>query len=305
MKQSNVLIIILNWNGVKDTIACLNSLAQMPINVDILIIDNGSRDENFIYLQKNIANRKNIILQKNNQNQGFARANNQGLKYAKENNYEYALLLNNDTLVKKDFLNLLLAAMQNRLHIALAAPKIYYINSKQIWHTGAKINKWTMKAKGLYYKNAEKPIEKNIDFLSGCCLLVRMSSLQDIGLFNEKYFAYLEDVELCQRSLKKGWELLYVPKAVIWHKVSQSTGGSAFQPIPIFLRIRNRIIYQNTYGSALQKFFFFFYSLVYVFMMMIYGLLCLKDKIFIAALKGFISGYFNNNIQLNEKFPIY
>lgn len=294
-KQSSILTIILNWNGAQDTLECLDSLKKINTKTDILIIDNGSEKKDIDILE-NIKTKYNLNLLFNKTNAGFAKANNQGMQYAMDNNYEYILLLNNDTIVQENFLEFLLQELINRPKAAMAAPKIYYANSNKIWHTGGKLNKITAKANGLFFQNEIKTIETGIDFLSGCCLLIKATALKDIGLFDEKFFAYLEDADLCRRALDKGWNLVYVPNAVIWHKVSQSTGGSAFKPIPLFLRIRNRIIYQKKYANLFIYSLFLVYHVIYVCFIIFYGIFTFNFKISKAAIKGFIFGLNNKKL---------
>src|SRR3989339_64969 len=304
MKKSDILTIILNWNNTQDTLACLNSLQESTLSIDILVIDNNSRAEEVKKLQQLAQKFPQVKFVYNNSNLGFVGGNNQGMAVALKENYPYVLLLNNDTVVDKNCLALMRADLEQNQQAGIAGPKIfYYAEPDKIWHTAGVLNHWLAKGNGLRWQTATTPMTAGIDFITGCCFLARTVMLKEIGLFDEQFFAYLEDVDLSQRAKEHGWKLLYEPRAHIWHKVSSASGGSAFNPIPLFLRTRNRILYQKKHATFWQKIIFFFYHTAFVKILCWYGLFKFKPKISQAVLKGYLSGYLNPKIKLNKNFP--
>ncbi|HEC88424.1 MAG TPA: glycosyltransferase family 2 protein [Thermoplasmata archaeon] len=291
-----VSIIILNWNGWKDTIECLESVYQITYpNYDVILIDNGSEDEsiekikeycegkikvnskffeysilnkpiNFIEYNREEAeagggkeeeiadlpsNRK-LILIKNEKNYGFAEGNNIGMRYAmKILNPDYILLLNNDTVVEKKFLDELIKVAESDEKIGVVGPKIYYYDeSKKIQFAGGKIN-WL---RGETKEIGRDKIEENqynkikeVDYVTGCAFLMRRELVEQIGFFDPIYFLYFEETDFCVRCKKKRFKLIYIPTSKIWHKIAQSTGGE-FSPIMAYYFVRNRYIFMKKHG---------------------------------------------------------
>ncbi len=290
-KKSNLLAVILNWNGAADTIACLKSLRQSEEPVDYYILDNNSRAADYQLLANQVKEWPNLFLQRSSTNLGFTGGNNLGIRFALANNYDYILLLNNDTVIKADSLKIMLAELKKNTAAALIAPKIYYFGSEKIWHGAGRINFWTAKADGLALAEAQTLLTNNFDFLSGCCWLMKTEITRQIGLLDENFFAYCEDLDYCQRVKKAGWQLLYEPRAILWHKVSQSTGGDPFKPRPLYLRTRNRILFIKKWGTGPQKIFFFGYHSLYALYFIGRGLLTGNWAMAKAAALGYCSGW--------------
>lgn len=190
-----------------------------------------------------------LILIKNKKNYGFAKGNNIGIKFALEVlKPEYVLLLNNDTVVSKSFLNELVGcAIENRAEIL--GPKIYYYDYKGrddvISFTGEDIVPF--KGGGQRYGDREvdrgqwdRPFEP--DRLEGSCMLIKREVFERIGLFDERYFAYYEETDFCVRAKRTGFKIMYCPTAKIWHKVGASLGRRA-SPMRMYLSTRNRTIF--------------------------------------------------------------
>jgi hypothetical protein len=136
MKHKKVFIIILNWNGKEDTLACLASVRNIDYsNFDTIVIDNGSSDESVKAIQKKFPEVKIIEIGKN---RGYAGGNNVGIQYALENGADYILLLNNDTIVDSQLLKALINATLQIQQPGILSPKIYYFESRnKIWYAGA------------------------------------------------------------------------------------------------------------------------------------------------------------------------
>jgi hypothetical protein len=267
-------IVILNWNGWKDTVDCVHSLLSISrLNdwvLEICIVDNGSSDTSVAELTKLETNTKtnniNITLIKSEQNEGYTGGNNRGIRYLLGKNCEYILLLNNDTIVDKNFLIYLIETAE-KSNASLLSPLIYFApgyefhhcaqsdRGKIIWYAGGIID-WN----NVYcFHRGVNEIDKsqydkkdNTDFISGCCMLIKKEIFEKIGLFDEKYFLYLEDVDLCVRAVRFGLSLHFVPKSKIWHKNAQSSDKPGSET-HVYYQTRNRLVFGMRYAPFRSK----------------------------------------------------
>jgi GT2 family glycosyltransferase len=271
MKPPKVSIIILNWNGWKDTIECLESLYQITHpNYDIIVVDNGSKDESikkikdyahgqikvtskfFEYNSDNkpiqifeyakgevgsgnetidIPSNKKLTIIKNDQNCGFAAGNNIGIRFAlKALDPDYVLLLNNDTVVDKKFLDTALKLMEEKENIGIVTGKIYfYDNPDIIWAAGGKIKSWTGSGRGIGNKQLDKGQfneKKAVEYAPGTMALVRKSVFEKIGFLPECYFGTGEEMEFAVKASKIGYKIMYDPESILYHKVGMSSNVS-------------------------------------------------------------------------------
>ncbi|RLC85897.1 MAG: glycosyltransferase family 2 protein, partial [Chloroflexi bacterium] len=182
---SLVTIIILNWNGLADTLACLASLAHLD-NADaceILVVDNGSTDGSPPVIRERFPG---VTLIETGENLGFTGGNNVGLRWALERGSDYALLLNNDTEVAPDFLCLLVEAVEADSRVGIAGPTIYYYEEPQtVWSAGGEID-WRRGATWMLGLNERDTGQfgdtpREMDFVTGCALLVKRDVLQRVG----------------------------------------------------------------------------------------------------------------------------
>ena len=239
IKEKKLAIIIVNYNGFLDTKECIESLSN---NIDestlIIVVDNGSRKNEARELESLFPY---ICAIRSDTNGGFSYGNNLGIKYAIDNDFEYCMLLNNDTVVDKKMIQLLLSQANEN---TIVAPTMFYAdNPTIIWYGGGYIDKWTGNAK---HKRMDSNMcvdslqEEACSFVTGCCVLVNTNIFKNIGLLNEKLFMYCEDTEFCIRALTNGTSIRYIPKAKLWHKVSKTTGGS-YSPFSVYYMTRNRL----------------------------------------------------------------
>jgi hypothetical protein len=228
MKYPLVYIIILNWNRKDDTLACLRSIKDVKYpQLSVVLVDNASRDGTVESVRENFPAVEVIT---NSENLRFAGGNNVGIDYAMQNKADYILLLNNDTEVAPDFLSELVSVAENNDRVGMLGPKIYYHNTpKMIWFAGGRIEFW----KGWLSHIGIRELDhgqydsiRDVDYLTGCCLLVKREVIEKVGTLDESYFIYGEDADWCIRAYRAGFKLTYVPSSLIWHKVSSSSGGN-------------------------------------------------------------------------------
>ena len=222
-----VYLIVLTWNGKEDTLECLKSLRQLTYkNARILVVDNASIDGTVDAVRHDFPNVGLIV---NESNLRFAGGSNVGMKHALENGAGYVLLLNNDTIVDHEFLTHLVQLAESDKNAGMIGPKIYYYSDpKRLWFAGGKIEWWKGWISHVGIRESERgqyDAVKEVDYLTGCCLLVKREVIERIGMLDEAYYIYGEDVDWCLQAAQAGYKIFYVPSAVIWHKVSMSTGG--------------------------------------------------------------------------------
>jgi GT2 family glycosyltransferase len=247
--DKKVGIILLNYKGTKDTFECVESLEKIEYkNYHIIIVDNHSQDGSYEKLKAEFGDRHTII--EASDNGGFAKGNNIGIRYALEQGCDYILLLNNDTLVEKDFLNKMVECYERYRDTGIVGPKILYEGNRHlIWYGGGEIN--LKRFYGFHYGEGQKDSEefnkeREITFTTGCTMLISRKVIEKVGALPEEYFMYYEDVDFCMKVQEEGYKIYYCPKAVIYHKVSASSGGEA-SPFAIKWNTRNRLIFMNKY----------------------------------------------------------
>ncbi len=225
MKLRSVNLFVLNWNGRDLTLDCLSSLEKITYpNVKVYVIDNGSSDNSVTAIRNQFPDYEIIELP---ENYGFARGNNAGFELVKQK-ADYTIFLNNDTIVDPNFVEPLINAMESNSTVKQSTPKIFYAdNLDSIWFGGGKVNLWAgwIRHLGIRQKDSMQfSFDRNVDYATGCCVCMRTVDFESIGMFDESFLMYGEDVDLSLRFRKQGGQILFVPESKIWHKVSSSIG---------------------------------------------------------------------------------
>lgn len=330
-----VAIIILNWNGWEDTIECLESLYQINYpNYEIIVIDNGSNDKSiekiksyangeikpessFIdyneenkplevseYKRMEIENGRNkreggnnydLTLIKNEKNRGFTEGNNIGIRYALNKDSDYFLLLNNDTVVEKDFLSKLVEYGEKDKKIGILNPKIYYYDFKgrkdvinfvgedfTLWRTGG----YRYKSEEIDQGHLENPIEVNS--LNGACFLIKRKIVSEIGFLDTDYFLRREETDYCYRAGNKGYKLVCVPNAKIWHKEFSSASQSS--PLITYYSTRNNFLLVKKNGRDFDYLKFLVYFISYLLWVKLIFYLNNEPKVVPYFFKGILDG---------------
>jgi len=252
VKQPKVSIIVLNWNGLEDTIECLESLKKIIYpNYEVIVVDNGSDGDDADILLKKFGDHIHVI--HNDKNYGFTGGNNIAIKYALKKDADYILLLNNDTIVAPDFLSRLVEVAASNPKIGLLGPKIYlYSEPNRIWFAGGKISFLSTHSNRGYMAIDRGQFDKveSVDFLSGSCMLIKRSVLESAGLLDPIFFFSFEDIDLSLRSIVAGFTNIYVPSSKIWHKVFR-TGIK--KPDIGYYTSRNTMIFARKHYRVFRK----------------------------------------------------
>lgn len=269
-----------------------------PKNKPIEVIEPEKRN-----FDKNSVNKlpsdKKFILIKNCENYGFAEGNNIGIRFAKEYlNPDYILLLNNDTVVENSFLTELIKLGESEEKIGIIGPMVYYYDYEDtIQSAGVNIDWNRGKNDILLARTVDRDIVKEVkevDYVSGCAFLGKITVFDKIGLLNPKYFAYWEETEWCIRAKKAGFKVLNTPNSRIWHK--QFTTSNKVNGFMEYLMTRNMFWFMRTHATTKQFLSFILYFFGFEFWnRSIFLLINKKDK---NAYKSFLKGVING-FQLN------
>jgi GT2 family glycosyltransferase len=256
--NNNYLIILLNYNNWQDTIECIQSLKKCDIKgSNVLVVENNSFDDSIGKLKSETPDVRMIIAERN---LGFAGGNNIGIKYACENNFDYAIVLNNDTIVESEnSFKVLIDEMDKNPGVSLSTGRIFHYPEKnRIWYDGGEIN--SLRCVGIHLNLHKKVDEVNLDgrnkfvtFISGCFMCIRLKDISKLGYLDEKLFIYFEDFEYCLRAIRNNLKLLYIPESVIYHK---TRGEGRHSPRLIYYTIRNRKFIIDSYFGISTKFYF-------------------------------------------------
>jgi len=232
-----ISVIIPNWNGKQFLAECIDSLEEQTFcDFETILVDNGSTDGSAKFAEERYGDFIRII--RNKRNLGFTGGNNVGIQAARG---EYIVLLNNDTWAVPTWLEELVKATSLDRPIGMWASKVYsYYKRNQIEAVGELIY-WDglSRSRGQYEEERGQYEEmEEIFFPPGCGGMYRKVVFEEIGLFDEDFFAYADDAEIGIRARLAGWKCVYVPKAVLYHKNSGSTGQ--YSPFKAFYVERNR-----------------------------------------------------------------
>lgn len=248
MKYPKVFIVILNYNG-KDVLKnALESVYKLNYpNYQVVVVDNDSTDGSFE--EARVAYGKFSFI-KNSHNVGFAAGNNVAIKWALEKMADYIFLLNNDALMEKDCLLKLVNEAEKNAEAGILSPIIYKGDSSQIWFAGGKINWLKMRAE--HVNNI-----KESDYITGCAMLIKKEIFKKIGLLDENFFLYYEDVDFSFRAKQNGFKLKIIPEAKVFHfeKSSESLNK-------IYYLVLSAILFFRKNSNPLRKIYLELYLII-------------------------------------------
>jgi len=236
--QPKVFVIIINWNGERDTIVCLDSLLKINYdNCHVLLSDNGSRKESLDVLKDwNVTHIKEgrsgiaaLEILENGKNLGFTGANTVGINHALANGADYVLFLNNDTIVTPEFLTRMVVAAEADSSAGIVGCKIFYAKADQqgkhkIWSLGgyAFVRGMPLNIEAESYDHPEWTGVKEQPLINGCCMLIKRGVIETVGVQDDQLFFGMDDVDYSLRASRHGWNNLVVLDAVIYHASAQS-----------------------------------------------------------------------------------
>jgi GT2 family glycosyltransferase len=285
--EPRVYIIILNWNGWRDTLSCLDSVLRLEYqNLCVIVCDNGSTDDSVTHIlnwaksaptsrttarplmssmvtvDAAVVDRPgarmpdgNLILLRNRENLGFAGGNNAGLKFAlARGDFDYAWLLNNDTVVEASSLTHLVEKMQSSRSVGICGSTLLYDHDPETEVQGAVYSKWFARTR--LYRSlaiAHAPIDEDalirkIDYVVGASMLVPKVFLEEIGLMSDEYFLYFEELDWLLRA-RPNYGFAHASRSIVHHKGGAATGASPVRKSLIgeYYGTRSRILFTRKF----------------------------------------------------------
>jgi GT2 family glycosyltransferase len=261
-----VAVVVLAWNRPEETMECLKSLASCKTRqLEIILVDNGSR-ETVVPAAKEKFQAIHVI--QNKENLGYAGGNNVGLRYALSLGADYALVLNNDAVVAPEAIDEMVRMVESDPDIgAVGARVMQYEFTDRIYATSGTVTYLPplIRLHGLHSKDLKSfTLPRDGDFVPGCSVLLRRKTLEHVGLFDERFFAYHEDVDWCTRAWSDNWRVSYLPSSVVYHRGAFYDRHWPLPDYSYYLYGRNSLIYARKHARRWQMVKILSLSLIYL-----------------------------------------
>jgi hypothetical protein len=242
-----VTVVVLHWNNVANTLRCLDSVLQTSYHCDVLVVDNGSGNNRIAqFAGINV----NVELLEVKTNLGYAGGNNLGIRQAFAQGADYILILNNDAEIAPKAITELINAAQQYPQAGLLGPKIYERKDPDhLQSAGILLDRFY----GTHHRGAGEidvgqwDSVAEVDAISGCAMLISRHVVEQVGLLDERYFLYYEDIDWCLRARRAGFKVLYVPQAHVWHQ--SSNDGQRLARVTYYMN-RNKYLLLSKQGAS-------------------------------------------------------
>ena len=288
MKEPSVSIVLLNWNGWKDTVECLDSIKKLNYkNFDVWILDNGSEDKSVAKLKKFESRNVHLVLSKINH--GFAEGNNFLVKeILKAESPDYILILNNDTILPKDLLSRLMETVEKN-EASIVGPKLIYPDGNEI-PSFCKMDKYLWDSKWEIFKGINKVIET--DSVCGCCMLIKTEDYLKFNGFKKEYVFFNEEVDLCFKIVESGGKIFLDLRTRLVHKE-----GASFRKekkVSLYYYTRNEFLLRiDHYDKIKYGLFLLRYFLIFFPKKIVYLIITKQINMIPVYLKGIVHGLLN------------
>lgn len=226
--SNNTVVVLVNYKGALDTAYCLRALQACDSAPRIVVVDNTPNDPLLLDVMTQYPEVQLILA---TENLGFGGGNNLGINWAIENtDCEFIFILNNDTVVEANTISILESTLNEFHEVGMVTPRIVFMDKPDVlWYGGGEVS-WLRGAAVApgYLGPSDTTLAlqaREVTFASGCAMLYRRNVMQELGGFDDRFFMYEEDVELCLRTLELGWKIRYEPSALILHVVQASSRG--------------------------------------------------------------------------------
>jgi GT2 family glycosyltransferase len=297
-RSKKVAVVIPNWNGAHDLHLCLDSLLQQTLLPHIIVADNGSTDNSLALLKDSY---KTVEVIKLHKNHGFAGGVNPGIKKTIADGYEYIALLNNDAVANKHWVKHLSHFLDENSKVGIVTSKIYDQHKKLLDSTGDIYTVWGLAFPRGRGEPANDKYDKHTKIFgaSGGASLYRAEMFNEVGLFDEDFFAYYEDVDISFRAQLAGWEIAYEPNAIVYHQIGATS--SKIKDFAIYQTLKNypQLLWKNVPLKLMPRIFPRFVIAYF----MIWGRAILRGKIW-ASTKGVVASIILWPKKLGQRYKI-
>lgn len=259
-QECELSIITVNYNGLNDTCALIDSITFNE-DMEVMVVDNGSTENEASILQERYPNIKVI---RSDKNLGFAGGNNIGMKAAKG---KYLFLINNDTVFKEFNPNVLIQRLESSPKIGMVCPKIRFAwENNPIQFAGyTPLSPITIRNHSIGFGEEDKgqyDTPHHTPYAHGAAMMLKREVIDKVGLMPECYFLYYEELDWSMMITRAGYEIWYEPASTIYHKESQSTGQNS--PLRTYYITRNRLLLVKRNWSGFTKYLSYFYLIIIV-----------------------------------------
>lgn len=250
-EQPLVISVILNTNRREDTLQCIASLMQSNyVNHTAIVLDNSSTDGSVEAIHGEFPSVEIIELE---ENRGYAGNNNVGIKAALRQGADWVFVLNEDTISDPECLTKLVEVGEGSGQIGIVGPMVYHHDEPDVIQSAGGLL-------GPYWEsihlakdepdNGQFTLPRDVEWISGCAIMVRRETIEEIGAIDDRFFYFWEETEWCVRATKAGWRVVHVPAAKLWHKGVQRN----YRPKPslMYYTTRNRFLLLSKHSAPLQ-----------------------------------------------------
>lgn len=283
--------VVVNWNGGAENLRCLRSLFDQGAALEgVIFVDNASSDGSLELVEQRFPK---VEVLRNTDNLGYGGGNNRGIARALERGAQAVLVVNNDLTLEPGCLARLQAALEADPQLGAVGPRVLVRGTRSIWAAGGVLT-WRQNLTTLRgFGEPDAPpfrVELDVDYLPGCALLVRRSALEQVGAFDDAYFAYTEDVDFGLRLSRAGFRSRVIGSAAAFHAPSTSTGGG-YNPRRKYMMAVNSIWFLRRYAGRREWLRFLLYDVCTLPLVLVDGLCRGYGKAALAKALGLIDGF--------------
>lgn len=298
----SVAVIVLNWNGIDDTVECLQSLLRVDYpRCEIVIVDNASRQSP---RQRINTEFPSVTYLETDNNLGYAGGNNVGIRYALAHGHDYVFVLNNDTIVEPDFLHNAVAVAESDTSIGAVGIKIMaWDQPDRVWvaYGDLTYRHSLVRLVGYYgHDDGRFDVQRDVDWIPGTAMLFPRHALERVGLFDENFFAYHEDVDWCTLAREQGFRVVFAPGARIFHKGHRSSGGKGYVTPRQYLAGRNMVLFVRKHARWHQALLFVALNLATLPLQFLRRLLTAEQHGVVLKVRGMLDGWRDRPLPLEE-----
>jgi len=291
LSLGKVWAVVTNWNGGSRNLDCVASLIAEGLSPErIVFVDNGSHDGSLELVK---SEHPGLSYVENGQNEGFARGAAMGAERAMAGGCEAVFFVNNDVTLLAGCVDPLVSVLVEEPRVGLVGPRVLFQRERsRVWSAGGRVSWRTNVLTLLGHGQDDSPeweLEREVDFVCGCALLVRRQVLEEVGGFQPEWFAYFEDADLGVRARREGWSSRVVGRAACLHDASASTGGGK-SPRRKYMMGLNSVWFLRAHGSPGRWLSFVLFDVLTLPLLFIAGLLTGQLKSAIAKALGILAG---------------
>lgn len=243
---NHTAVVIVNYNAGKSLLTCMRSIFESGEQPEIIVVDNASRDGSLERCRRAYPKLRYIV---HSHNLGFATGANIGIRYALEKGAEVVMLVNPDATIEKKSVRTLVEVCK-REDVGMAAPVIYHTKTKEVWFSGGGINYTRQRA--IHYTNLpEGDAVYDTQYATGCVLAIHRDVFTQVGLFDEQFFLYYEDVDLSVRVRTNGQRVVVVPSAIAWH--SEDSEQEQRKPQKVYFLVFSGLLFFTKHTRGLKR----------------------------------------------------